>query len=57
MVCFSGEHVPVNAATHLGWKPEWTRESWVESLEEEVRAVLETEDVPSTLFTHVGYEK
>lgn len=45
----SGEMVPVNAY-RLGWRPEWDQKRFLESIDDEIQAVLELDTVSSTLF-------
>jgi hypothetical protein len=46
----SGQLVPVNAY-RLGWKPAWDEKRFMESLEDEIRDVLELDTVKPTLFS------
>ncbi|OKL63856.1 hypothetical protein UA08_01113 [Talaromyces atroroseus] len=48
----SGDLVPVNAY-QLGWQPEWDEKRFIESVDDEVQAVLELDTVKSTLFDTV----
>ncbi|KAL0941547.1 nad dependent epimerase dehydratase family protein [Colletotrichum truncatum] len=48
----SGEHVPVNAYK-LGWQPKWTREKFMESIDDEVQDVLELDRVKASLFDDI----
>ncbi|OTA57508.1 hypothetical protein K449DRAFT_437377 [Hypoxylon sp. EC38] len=45
----SGQLVPVNAY-RLGWQPKWDKERFLESLDDEVQAVLELDTIKPTLF-------
>ncbi|KAI1378883.1 NAD(P)-binding protein [Hypoxylon crocopeplum] len=46
----SGQLVPVNAY-RLGWQPQWDKERFLESMDDEVQAVLELDTVKPTLFS------
>ena len=46
---FSGEIVPTNTYA-LGWQPKWDKERFLESMDDEIRAVLELDTVKATLF-------
>jgi hypothetical protein len=41
--------VPANAYA-LGWQPKWDKERFLESMDDEIRAVLELDTVKATLF-------
>ncbi|KAJ4364960.1 hypothetical protein N0V83_008576 [Neocucurbitaria cava] len=45
----TGELVPVNA-NRLGWEPKWDKERFLESIDDEVQAVLELDTVKATVF-------
>ncbi|KAI0384227.1 NAD(P)-binding protein [Hypomontagnella monticulosa] len=45
----SGELVPVNAYK-LGWQPKWDQKKFLESVDDEVQAVLELDTVKTTVF-------
>ncbi|KAI0149688.1 NAD(P)-binding protein [Hypoxylon sp. NC0597] len=45
----SGQLIPVNAY-RLGWQPKWDQEKFLESMDDEVQAVLELDTVKPTLF-------
>ncbi|KAI1448839.1 NAD(P)-binding protein [Annulohypoxylon stygium] len=44
-----GDFVPVNAY-QLGWKPQWDQQRFLNSMEEEVQAVLDLDTIKPTLF-------
>lgn len=46
---FSGEMVGVNAR-QLGWQPKWDQEMYLNSMDEEVRGVLELDDMKPTVL-------
>lgn len=48
-VTISGDIVPVNAFK-VGWQPKWDEKRFLDSLDDEVQAVLELDTVKSTLF-------
>ncbi|KIW09780.1 hypothetical protein PV08_11880 [Exophiala spinifera] len=49
----SGDIIPVNAF-NIGWQPKWTAESFLGSMDEEIKAVLEQGDkFKSTLYNSV----
>ncbi|KAI9704644.1 MAG: hypothetical protein M1820_005392 [Bogoriella megaspora] len=45
----SGEFVPVNAY-ELGWRPKWDEKRFMESLDDEIQAVLELDTVKPSVF-------
>ncbi|KAI0837093.1 NAD(P)-binding protein [Hypoxylon sp. FL0890] len=48
----SGQLVPVNAY-RVGWQPKWDQERFLESMDDEIQAVLELDTVKPTLFDSV----
>ncbi|KAI1459922.1 NAD(P)-binding protein [Annulohypoxylon moriforme] len=45
----SGDIVPVKGK-QLGWKPQWTQQMFLESMDDEIRDVLELDTIKPTLF-------
>jgi hypothetical protein len=45
----SGEIVPVNAFK-LGWKPKWTLEMFLDSMDDEIQAVLDLDKGQTNIF-------
>ncbi|KAE8451665.1 hypothetical protein EG329_003122 [Mollisiaceae sp. DMI_Dod_QoI] len=45
----SGQQIPINAY-QIGWQPKWDKQRCLESMDDEINAVLEFDTVPVTLF-------
>lgn len=47
---YSGKMVPVNAFK-LGWTPKWDEQKMLLSLDDEIDAVIESEEIKPTIFS------
>ncbi|KAH7016148.1 uncharacterized protein B0I36DRAFT_277426 [Microdochium trichocladiopsis] len=45
----SGQQIPINAY-QIGWQPKWDEQRFLEGMDDEIKAALESDTVPATLF-------